>query len=81
MNSVEHSPLDFIDREAGEIMRLVASVCLSVCLSVRALLFEHKSALKSHHRVFISRSIQNRGALKMVVVPTGCAFAVDHAFN
>ena len=30
----------FIDREAGEIIRLVASVCLFVCDYVRALLFE-----------------------------------------
>ena len=55
-----------IDREAGEIIRLVTSVCLSVCLSVR---------------VFISRSIQNGWAFKMVVVSTGCAIAVDYAFN
>ncbi len=31
----------FIDREAGEIIRLVASVCLSVCPSVSALTLEH----------------------------------------
>ncbi len=37
--------------------------------------------LKIHHRVFISRSIENGGAFKMVVVPTGCAIAVDHPFN
>ncbi len=36
---------------------------------------------KNHHRVFISRSIQNGGTFKMVLVPTGCAIAVDHAFN
>ena len=30
----------FIDRVAGEIIRLVASVCVSVRLSVGALLFE-----------------------------------------
>ncbi len=58
-----------IDREAGEIIRLVASVCVFVCvfvcLSVRAL----------------SRSIQNGWAFKMVVVLTGCAIAVDHTFN
>jgi len=30
----------FIDRVAGEIICLVASVCVSVCLSVGALLFE-----------------------------------------
>ena len=36
-----------------------------VCLSVR----------------FTSRSLQNGWAFKMVVVSTGCAIAVDHAFN
>ena len=29
----------------------------------------------------ISRSIQNGWAFKMVVVSTGCAILVDHAFN
>ncbi len=51
------------------------SIRLFVRLSVCALLLEN------HHRVFISRSIQNGGAFKMVVVPTGWAIAVDHAFN
>ncbi len=40
-------------------------VCLSVCA----------------HRVFISRSIQNGWAFKMVAVSTGFAIAVDHPFN
>ena len=31
--------------------------------------------------VLISRSIQNGWAFKMVAVSTGCAIAVDHAFN
>ena len=57
----------FIDREAGEIIRLVASVCLFVC--------------KKHQRVFFSRSIQNGWTFKIVVFSTGCAIAVDHAFN
>ncbi len=35
--------------------------------------------LKKHHRMVISRSIQNGWAFKMVVVSTGCAIAVDHA--
>ena len=48
------------------------SVCVCVCPS---------SPVLKHHRVFISRSIQNGWALKMVVVSTGCAIAVDHAFN
>ncbi len=34
-----------------------------------------------HPSVHISRSIQNGWAFKMVVVSTGCAIAVDHAFN
>ncbi len=43
---------------------------------------KHKSAtLLTHRRVFISRSIQNGWAFKMVVVSTGCAITVDHAFN
>ena len=54
-----------IDREAGEIIRLVVSVHLSV------------NALTATH----VRSIQNGWAFKMVVVSTGCAIAVDHAFN
>ncbi len=62
----------FIDREAGEIMRLVASVCLQLC---------PRSPVKKCQRVFISRSIQNGRAFKMVFVSTGCATAVDHAFN
>ena len=37
--------------------------------------------LKKHHRVLISRSIQNGWAFKMVVVSTCCAIAADHAFN
>ncbi len=37
--------------------------------------------LKEHHRVCIARSIQNGWVFKMVVVATGCAIAVDHAFN
>ncbi len=36
---------------------------------------------KKHHRVYISWSIQNGWAFKMVVVSTCCAIAVDHAFN
>ena len=32
-------------------------------------------------RVFFSRSIQNGWEFKLVVVSTGCAIAVDHAFN
>ena len=37
--------------------------------------------LRKHHRVFISRCIQNGWAFKMIVVLWGCAIAVDHAFN
>ena len=37
--------------------------------------------LKKHQRVVISWSIQNGWAFKMVVVSTGCAIAVGHAFN
>ncbi len=37
--------------------------------------------LKKHHRVFISRSIQNGCAFKIVVVSTGCAIAVNNTFN
>ena len=58
--------LIIIDRKAGEIVRLVASMCLFVCLCVC---------------LFISMAIQNGWAFKMVVVLTGCASAVDHAFN
>ena len=35
----------------------------------------------SEHRVCISRSIQNGWVFEMVVVSTGCATMVDHAFN
>ncbi len=63
----------FINREAGEIIRLVASVLLSVR--------PFSYTLKKSHRVYISRSIQNGWAFKMVVVLTGCAITVDHAFN
>ncbi len=74
----------FIDREAGEIMRLVASVCLSVyiyvyvcvCISELSCLI-----LKKHHKVVISGSIQNGWVFKMLAVLTGCAIALDHAFN
>ncbi len=41
-------------------------------------------SLEKHHRVFILRGIQNGWAfkiMKMVAVSTGCAIAVDHAFN
>ncbi len=31
--------------------------------------------------VFISRGFQNGWTFKMVVLATGCALAVDHAFN
>ena len=37
--------------------------------------------LKKHHRVFISRSVQNGWAFKLVDVSTGCAIAVDHTLN
>ncbi len=63
-------------------------VCLSVCLSELSCLNSKRSSetqvsytLKKHHRVCISRSIQNGWAFKVVVVSTGCAIAVDHAFN
>ena len=46
---------------------MVASVCLFVCLFV---------CVYSVHR-----KGQNGWAFKMVVVSTGCAIAVDHAFN
>ncbi len=62
-----------IDYEAGEIIHPL--VCVSVCLFVRAL---HS---QKHRRVFISRSIQNGVAFKMVVISTVCTIAVDHAFN
>ena len=64
--------LIFIDREAGEIIHLVASVRLSVCLCVLSCLvlgfakYSERSSetqvsyiLKKHHRVFISSGIQN----------------------
>ena len=51
-----------IDREAGKIIRLVATVCPSF----NALTLE---------------PIQNGWVFKMLVVSTGCAIAVDHAFN
>ena len=51
-------------------------VCLSVCPSSQV-----SYTLKKHHRVCISTSIQNGWAFKMVAVSTGCAIAVDHAFN
>ncbi len=58
-----------IDREAGEIMRLVASVCLFLCLRVcgyvRALLFEPFVHLKGHS--------------KWLGVQNGCCF--DRFFN
>ena len=63
--SLNNCPI-FIDREAGEIMHLVASVCLSVCLCVCVHLREHSKWL---------------GVQKMVVVSTGCAVVVDHAFT
>ncbi len=111
--------LFIIDREAEEIIHLVASVrpsfCVFVCLcspawavwpltlshlnrfsngtewSILVLSFAKYSkrsiepqvsyTLKKHPTFFISRSIQNGWAFKMVVVLKGCAIAVDHAFN
>ncbi len=82
-----------LDREAGEIIRLVVSVCLFVCqrspvwtvsytLKVNCNKTDYYFyLLKKHQREFISRSIQNCWAFKIVVVSTGCAIAVDHAFN
>ena len=55
----------FIDRKAGEIMHLVASVCLFVCL----------------YKECISRSVRNGWVFKVVVVSTCCTIAVDHTFN
>ena len=37
--------------------------------------------LKKHCKAFISRSIQNGWVFKIVVISTGSAIAVDHAFN
>ncbi len=72
--------LVFIDREAGEIIRLVASMCLCVC-AAKGPMKQKSATLLKHHRVLISRNIQNVWAFKMVVVSTRCAIAVDHAFN
>ena len=71
------------------------SVCLSVlsclnrsvCLSVIKEHSRSKScaqrsgAFNKSHRVFISRNIQIGWAFKIIVVSTGCAIGVDHAFN
>ncbi len=61
------------------------SVCLSVCMSVclYVCLFELSclNRLTYNHRVFISRSIQNGWAFKIIFVSTCCAIAVDQAFN
>ncbi len=62
--------LNYRPRSRGD--NTFGSVRVFVCLCV---------CLLKHHRVFISRSIQNGWAFKMVVVSTGCAIAVDHAFN
>ncbi len=58
-----------IDREAGEIMRLVASVCLCVCVFVCL----SKLSCLNH--------LTYGWPFIMVAVLTGCAIAVDHAFN
>ena len=70
MNAYNLYILFIIDRGSGEIIRLVASVCLFVCLSVCP------TSLSC-----LSKSVLNGWALKTVLVSTGCALAVDHAFN
>ncbi len=52
-----------------------------IFLSKRSNETQVSNTLKRHHKVFISRSIQNGWAFKMVVVSTGCALAFDLAFN
>ncbi len=72
--------------------RLVVSICLSILArsgrywylalpSTAKGPLKHSYTLKKHNRVYISRSIPNGWAFKMVVVPTGGAIAVDHAIN
>ena len=67
------------------------SICPSIRLSVCTLLpakYSKRSSetqvgytLKIHQSVFITRSIRNGWAFKVVVVSTGCAITVDHAFT
>ena len=60
-------PFLIIDCEAGEIIRLVASVCLSVCLSFRALIFWAILHCTGAERVVIGtrlRQVQHRGRMK-----------------
>ncbi len=57
------------------------SVRPSVCPSVRPSETQVSYTLKKHHKVVIFRSIQNSWVFKMVAVSTGCAIAVDNAFN
>ena len=58
-----------IDREAGDIIRLVASVCLFVCVFVGVF------------RASISLGFLIGCTFNSVAVSTGWAFAVDHALN
>ena len=86
-----------IDCEAREIIRLVASVrpfvCLCVCVCVYRfptgaewLAKYSKRSSETQIRYTVKKSVHlkehsNGSAFKMVVVSTGCAIAVDHAFN
>ena len=82
-----------IAHEAGEIICLVVSILHPYWRRVVDIGTWHAKyskwssetqvsyTLKRHHRMCISRSIQNGWVFKMVVVSTGCAIAVDHAFN
>ncbi len=59
-------------------MHLVASVCLSVCLCVQhRRRMKHKSIQIYHYqsKVFVCVCLWS------VAVSTGCAIAIDHAFN
>ncbi len=62
-----------IDREAGEIIRSVASICLCVCLSVRALLLMLYLALPStakgamKHKSGTLLKTSSQGMFQMVV--------------
>ena len=78
-----NSLMIFIDCTAGKIIRLVASVCLSV----RLFLCQRSHGWRSSEKQVsytLKNTIKCQGAFrafKMVFVSTGCAITVDRAFN
>ncbi len=67
--SVHHTVSIIIDREAREIIRLVASVCPSVCPSAKGPV-KHKSATLLKNIIEYS----SKGAFKMVGHSNSCCF-------